>query len=573
MIELLAELGYDAIFREVGWVECLLVRDDEQWLGRGRDRDEALRSAVNQACPSHLARALLARATTIVDEPDVLHPEENEHANGVTASAAEVVDEPIVVAPVDTQPRIAGASEPFNARDRERETALEELRSLLSKIGADEDDLAVCAPQRQRLVLLAWIARARSIQEDFLGDDEVDQVVTNIARAIGTLSKRWWPGSVPALQQAALPADATRALPADDDFEPDSWTEVVERAEQAMRALEHSDAARGFDEYGWADAAACLPAPASPSELLGAVVAELNDVDPDEMKHNDVGRLTRLAQRLRFLRGSITNVRAWSSAMGRLRRIAARDRTVFADLGRALAPSFVPPRPWSAIVDIGTARKPEVDPWLRASEVEGVLTTLPALGDIGALRAWLVRALPLTDTHHEKIATAIRPHTEAIIKFGAEDFAGAGRRIHRRLRKLQEALTGAEPTSAPPSEMSLPSLPVVDDERSDADVVARTRGRRAVFVTNRTDPDLQLRLRDACEFSELDWVASEPRRIDAITDAIMHNRYDVVIAATGFLDHPVDAKLSHACRGAGVPYVRANRGRVGACMRALARDL
>ena len=82
-----------------------------------------------------------------------------------------------------------------------------------------------------------------------------------------------------------------------------------------------------------------------------------------------------------------------------------------------------------------------------------------------------------------------------------------------------------------------------------------------------------MRLRNVCEFSALDWVESAPRTIEAVASAISNKKYDVVIAATGFLDHPVDTKLSIACRGVGVPYVRANRGRVAACMRALERDL
>lgn len=162
-----------------------------------------------------------------------------------------------------------------------------------------------------------------------------------------------------------------------------------------------------------------------------------------------------------------------------------------------------------------------------------------------------------------------------IARLTVEDFAGAGRRIHRRLRKFQETLSGAEPASAPPSSTSLPSLPDADgsDARTTSHVVERTRGRRAVFVTNRNDPELQSRLREAGEFVALEWVESEPRRVDAVAEAITHKKYDVVIAATGFLDHTVDAKLSHACRTTGVPYVRANRGRVSACLRALERDL
>jgi hypothetical protein len=563
LMALLEELGYGVAFREVGWVECMLVREQERWVGRGRDDREALEDAIHQACPSSLARALLARAISeevVVEAPTVAIE---------SAPSVEVAPAPVVaVAPIETKPNgVVPAT-----RDRTRDEALEELDVLLAKIRADEEDLALCTPQRQRLVLLAWIARARAIQDAFLGDDDVDDVVTSIARAIGTLSKRWWPGSVPALQQAAVPEDAGRALPDDDEYEPSTWSEVAQRAERGVRMLEDNDAARGFDDYGWADAAACVPPPTRPNEILASVVGGLSDFDPDEATANDIGRLTRLAQRLRYVRTSVTNVLVWSTALGRLRRCAARDRFLFAELARALDPTFAPQRPWASLVDVATPRKPEVDPAVRVAEVDSILAVIPEVGDRDALRTWLGRALPLTDTHHDKIANAMRPHVEAIIAFKPEDFAGAGRRIHRRLRKLQETLSGSEPTSAPPSEVSLPSLPIIEDERP-VDVVARTRGRRAVFVTNRTDPDLQVRLRDVCEFSELDWVESAPRSIDAVADAIANKKYDVVIAATGFLDHPVDTKLSHACRGASVPYVRANRGRVGACMRALARDL
>ncbi|HEX4517917.1 MAG TPA: hypothetical protein VH054_30465, partial [Polyangiaceae bacterium] len=549
---LIEELGYGVVFRNVGWTECMLVRADERWVGRGRDEDEALNDALYQACPSHLARELLVRATTVEKVATPTPGDLVEEPKAVLVEAPPVIEVPVIEAPREVPLEAA-----HKADARSRDSALEDLDALLAKISADEDELARCAPQRQRLVLLAWIARARAIQNDFLGDYRVDDVVTNIARTIGALSKRWWPGSVPALQQAAVPADADRVLPDDEEYEAESWTEVAERAERAVRALEASDARRGFDEYGWADARACVPAPTDPNATLGAAVMELGDLDPDEATAVDVPRLVKIAQRVRFVRCS-TDARAWSTTLGRLRRTAARDRFAFADLARVLDPAFVPARSWTAVVDVESPRRVEIDHAVRASEVEGVIATLPASGDVVALRAWLLRALPLTDTHHERIANACRPHTDAIVRFGVQDFAGAGRRIHRRLRKLQETLSGGEPTSVPPSEMSLPTLPVDEEERESFEIVARTRGRRAVFVTNRTDPDLQVRLRDVCEFSELDWVESAPRTIEAVANAIVNKKYDVVIAATGFLDHPVDTKLSHACRGAGVPYVRAN---------------
>ena len=41
----LASLGYAVVVREQGWVECLLVREDERWFGQGLDEDDALRDA------------------------------------------------------------------------------------------------------------------------------------------------------------------------------------------------------------------------------------------------------------------------------------------------------------------------------------------------------------------------------------------------------------------------------------------------------------------------------------------------------------------------------------------------
>ena len=578
LASLFAEFGYGVVFRNVGWVECLLVRGDERWIGRGRDEEEALTDAVHQACPSHLAQTLLTRATasTFNEDASALElartTEPAVHANDVACEEPPAAARDTVTDLVEPP---AVASVPIHQVDKraaQRAVALEELETMRAKIDADEDELAMCAPQRQRLVLLAWIARARALQREHLGHPDVDEIVTNIARAIGALSKRWWPGSVPALQQAALPGDSARALP--DGAEPETWDDVVVFAERALRTLEDSDAARGFDEYGWADARAREPGPRRPSELLATVIADLDQIAEGEAGPRDVERLVLAAQRLRFLRGAVRDVRGWSGAVGRLRSWTASDRFGLADVSRALNPAFAPSTSWATIVKETNTRKPDVDPTVRAREVADALAVVPVANEVDALRVWLLQALPLTDTHHEVIADAVRPHADVIARFGVHDFAGAGRRIHRRLRKLQESLAGVEPTSEPPlSEASLPSLPVVDEDKPEVDVVARTRGRRAVFVTNRNDPELQQRLSDACAFGALDWAESEPRRIDAVADAIASKRYDLVIAATGFLNHTVDEKLSRACRGAGVPYVRANRGRVAACMRALARDL
>lgn len=49
--ELLANLGYEAAWRESGWHECLLLRGDERWFGTGSTPDGALLHALAQAFP------------------------------------------------------------------------------------------------------------------------------------------------------------------------------------------------------------------------------------------------------------------------------------------------------------------------------------------------------------------------------------------------------------------------------------------------------------------------------------------------------------------------------------------
>lgn len=55
--------------------------------------------------------------------------------------------------------------------------------------------------------------------------------------------------------------------------------------------------------------------------------------------------------------------------------------------------------------------------------------------------------------------------------------------------------------------------------------------------------------------------------------AIASGRYNMVLSATGFLYRRVDGQLADACRGVGIRYIRVDKGRPMASLRALARDL
>jgi hypothetical protein len=80
-------------------------------------------------------------------------------------------------------------------------------------------------------------------------------------------------------------------------------------------------------------------------------------------------------------------------------------------------------------------------------------------------------------------------------------------------------------------------------------------------------------LQEAFGFASLECRIAEPRRLQALGEAIEEGQYDLVLAATGFQLGSLDQLLARACRTAGVAYLRVNRGRPLACLRALARDL
>jgi hypothetical protein len=104
-------------------------------------------------------------------------------------------------------------------------------------------------------------------------------------------------------------------------------------------------------------------------------------------------------------------------------------------------------------------------------------------------------------------------------------------------------------------------------------VLAHTGDKRVVFVSNREDPDLRRKLSETFVFAGLDWCCCGPLLVESLKKKIGSGAYDMVLCATGFLGHRVDSALSHACRKAGIRFVRVNKGRPLACLMALARDL
>ena len=660
----LASLGYAVVVREQGWVECLLVREDERWFGQGLDEDDALRDALGKALPSHAARSAFERAAGtlaaegIVDDrvdggtaanvesapagPPaelLLHAtgdatavgHEVEVADSDTASDVRETTELVSglhATVVDADPRAdadgeapcaasvsSGIVEDCAALDVERPEnvapmaqecivdeappspgfALEAIAELRAVIAADRDELGLCTPQRQRLVLLGWMARARAYQEA-VDDHAVYNAVASMARAVNALAKEWWPGSVPALVLGARPADALRTV-TNHRGTPTNWDEVADIAEQAVRELEDDDERCGLDAYGWADGGRLSPAPVRPDQLLERIASEVSFFFPLGPQQPDrsaappaPGQVLEWVRRVRWLRGAVDDDRAWAAVAGRLRHWTSTRSADNFGAAQELDPAYAPARPWADLLRREEQAEAEAEKRRAAAEEERrrevefaqLMTGVPvAPADGDTLYGWLARALPFTDIHQAEVAAAMLPFAEQVFSLDAAQIPDADRRIRRRLEKLKKDLRSPGDVRVPmlqaaavPQEPPAPSLrppKYVDTNRTE--VVARTRGRAAAFVGNRRDEDLRSSLIETLELARLDWFEAEPRRIDALAEAVRGGAFAFVLSATGFLDHTVDRKLVAACGRSDTRYVRVNRGRPAACVRALAREL
>ncbi|MCB9788392.1 MAG: hypothetical protein H6744_17055 [Deltaproteobacteria bacterium] len=480
---------------------------------------------------------------------------------------------------------------------------LEELGVLAERITDARSEVAVMSAELQRLHFLTWICRARAVQFRVPDDLRVERAAGEIARTLGTLSKRWWPGSVSALQIRATPLDAGAEMGLPGGGRLHDWLEAAEQAEELLaRRLDALGDGR-HDDYGWVDQGALSPAPNDPGALLRETLATSERLlgplgrepsrDVRRRLSGDsggavAGELAGVARALRWLRGHTTAPETWAAALGRLRWAVSQLRGDAAGSLRALLDAeYRPPTSWAQTLGQDPERKR-----LRRRRRD-ILTTIPGLGDDvddGALAQWLSEAFELgTELPNPRLAGLLYPMRERILALDAEDLPGSNRRVRKRLADLKKRLSvigseeamsirrtaerefdTADRTPEPEPEPTEQAPEAID--LLAARVRRETEGRRALFVSNREDPDLKSRL-EALLHLELTWSVIDPRRIQAKRDSVMQGSYDFVLSATGFQGHNVDAALCRAARSAGIPYVRVNRGRPVTCVRSLAREL
>ena len=613
----LADLGYRVSFREDGFVDCLVCSGLERWLGHGVDRDSALAHAVAQMFPSRAARELVEAA---LDRVAAAPPEPQQPADANPVEPDARTDEPPVDAaqeaveaePAEPPPspdlppprRAAEARPTIVPREpvptMAVEEALSELEILQELIASERGEVALMVPDRQRLIMLGWVCRARWFEEATEDHPAVVDRVATIARQLGALSKVWWPGSVLALRRDSLPADVGRELGIAVDQRPRSWEQAAEAVEAHLHAVEKGEEASGCDEYGWSDAACLEPAPLKPDAQLvelrrqieriagnvqepppAMVLPSLRNPSPDDVK-----LYVSWLERARWLRGFISDFEGWGAVMGRLRWIAGHvSRRDDKRLDELVNPAWRPRRTWADAL----GQDPEAK--RRKRRKRALLQGRPRAGTEVAradLLEWLVQAFEVLDD--QRIAALLSAFAPVVVTFSADEIAGGDRRLRRRLRKVQDILSklDAEEADRLAAEVETPDDEEVEEDdafdggEGDGDdpaerllgaVSLHTRGRAALFVSNRKDPLLEQTLRDTFHFAELAWCEGSPRRVQTMSERVAAGTYDFVLSATGFQSHSVDGHMVRACRRAKASYVRVHRGRRLACILALAREL
>lgn len=614
LIRFLEDRGYEVNLRHSTWWECLLERGEERWLGSGASEASALEDALRHALPSDLGRSLLARARSgwpqaVESEFEPEFEPESDGSSEADGSAPQGVPQPL--APELLEPTTEGVTTlipraPATLRTPRRvgrrlpqmgvDEALESLANCLDGIRAASVEVAGWVPQWQRLQILAWIAGARSFQ-DSVADSRVTAAVAQVASELGHLSAIWWPGNVPALQVNTYAAECSAALELDSkDETPRSWLEVAELSERTLkRSMQRADDA-GSDERGWMDAHACHPPPPDPPGALAEIMKALEERTGPLLERPGAIRPSRsdgpspvdLARRLRWLRLVTLEPSSWGAAAGRLRWLSTRlDRRERESLSAELDPSFAPRGGWARLLGHDPERRQ------RALRRRDLLKRSPREGDGRSAEetaAWLREALDCDDLAVDRLADLVQPVRTTILEFDSDSLAD-GRRGRRRVRKLLDCLNDpgqdreasdrvlAAEIEAAQAESQAAGCPAGQETVPDAQeamlevVLPHTRGKTALIVGNRLDPELDEMLRGTFEFSDLDHKLAGPRRIGALAERIRSGRYDIVLSITGFQYHSTDQALASAASAGGVAYVRTNRGRKLACIQALYRDL
>ena len=372
----LLDSGYRCSIRRDNWIECLVWSDRERWLGRGPDEVSAIRDGLSQMFPSLAAQRLLtAQLEQDREGAHKLDPRgvRAERPRGPEASAPDSARAAVHPLPLSTPvtPDVSANTSPVVADEVPAPApttvvsvagACQALDDIYREIEDARAELALMAPRLQKRLMVAWICRTRSFDEQFVGEARVTTGVRRVARVLTDLSKTLWPGSVRALQMNALPECALSEINPSSSAVLRTWTQASQFVDEHR---EHNpDVPASFDVYGWADHQHIGTAPPNPDSLLhdaqtaiervaGSVTAfppHHRSSNVDDITQETLVALAVHVQRLRWIRTFTLEPELWGATMGRLRWLASRLGQRATPLRKFLDPEYVPQDTWSRLL-------------------------------------------------------------------------------------------------------------------------------------------------------------------------------------------------------------------------------
>jgi hypothetical protein len=547
--------GYEIRFRENEWVECLLLRDDEAWVGRGGDRSAALKSAVHSACPSALARELLASRVDRMDaEAAAAAADHREKVLDAIASAApesppstprEFLPPPITRDFVPLPPRELPV-----AREYPSQEALDDIPAPTEVIAQRDVPRMAPIPSYATSSYATSYAAARSAPRTYSAPpplvrrDAAAPRIVDPPRALEEIdillervrdSREELGLCSPERQRLAMLAWICEARAHTDTFPEDP--RIRERVGAISRQL--TEIGKTF----WPGSVTALQLQMQPRDLPRHVLggpaptwsraAELAERALHALEYSD--------ERRGFDSYGWADAGLTYPAPEHPNELLETMVREIEACGGSLVP-YAAPRESEARPEGELYRKwVRSLRWLRTSDVDPDRWGRVA----GRLRWWATnRDVQLSGASRELDAGYMPDQSWA-------SYLGAG----------DQPETNGELKANGTSVLN----GLLDTVRE------LTSGKRLVFVSNRRDPDLELRLKDLLPEASLEWRVAESKRLETLGESIQQGAFDVVLGAIGFQSLATDHLLARACRLARVRYLRVNRGRPNACLRALAR--
>jgi hypothetical protein len=177
-----------------------------------------------------------------------------------------------------------------------------------------------------------------------------------------------------------------------------------------------------------------------------------------------------------------------------------------------------------------------------------------------ALQAELVpglKAAAVAEAFAEALEGGVRPTDPRIVRLGVHyiDALIEDPRLKALRRAVRDASAAGEEVDDP-DEGSAPS-----DVPDDWPWMPHTLNQRVVIVGGDSREEAAQRIKDAFRAKTVEWESDGMgRRLDAITARIRNRTVDVIIFLARFGTHRAQGELLDACKAAGVPFIRIERG-------------